>query len=150
MPTDAPPVETLVGATITNSQKALNINGTVGISLSYKGISKTNMGNYSLVCSWSDAFETDSSTLTEWEYRNTSYGSRTTLYDFAAAQMRTRAAFTVMSGETAVSDTLYYSIADYVAYCHEMAASNATAAALCTPMDYMLAYGDAANAYFGG
>ena len=148
LPTDSPATITLDGATVTNSQKSLNIDGIVGIANSFKLPSGADVNEYRLNVSYND--KSVDIAGSEWVYRNTTYGYNTVFDQFAAAQMRVRALFAVYQGDAQVSDAFYFSIADYVATAHTAAANgNANAQKLLPAFDAMLNYGDAAAAYFG-
>ena len=148
LPSDSPATITLDGATVTNTQKSLNIEGIVGIANSFKLPSGADVNEYRLNVSYND--KSVDIAGSEWVYRNTTYGYKTVFDQFAAAQMRVRALFAVYQGDTQVSDAFYFSIADYVATAHTAAANgNANAQKLLPAFDAMLNYGDAAAAYFG-
>ena len=148
LPTDFPATITLDGATVTNTQKSLNIEGIVGIANSFKLPSGADVNEYRLNVSYNG--KSVDIAGSEWVYRNTTYGYKTVFDQFAAAQMRVRALFAVYQGDTQVSDAFYFSIADYVATAHTAAANgNANAQKLLPAFDAMLNYGDAAATYFG-
>ena len=148
LPSDSPATITLNGATVTNTQKSLNIEGIVGIANSFKLPTDADVNDYRLNVSYND--KSVDIAGSEWVYRNTTYGYKTVFDQFAAAQMRVRALFAVYQGDAQVSDAFYFSIADYVATAHTAAANgNANAQKLLPAFDAMLNYGDAAAAYFG-
>ena len=148
LPSDSPATITLDGATVTNTQKSLNIEGIVGIANSFKLPTDADVNDYRLNVSYND--KSVDIAGSEWVYRNTTYGYKTVFDQFAAAQMRVRALFAVYQGDAQVSDAFYFSIADYVATAHTAAANgNANAQKLLPAFDAMLNYGDAAAAYFG-
>ena len=148
LPSDSPATIKLNGATVTNSQKSLNIEGIVGIANSFKLPTGADVNKYRLNVSYNG--KSVDIAGSEWVYRNTTYGYKTVFDQFAAAQMRVRALFAVYQGNTQVSDAFYFSIADYVATAHAAAdKGNASAQKLVPAFDAMLNYGDAAAAYFG-
>ena len=148
LPSNSPATITLDGATVTNTQKSLNIEGIVGIANSFKLPTDADVNDYRLNVSYND--KSVDIAGSEWVYRNTTYGYKTVFDQFAAAQMRVRALFAVYQGDAQVSDAFYFSIADYVATAHAAAdKGNASAQKLVPAFDAMLNYGDAAAAYFG-